>query len=289
MSKTTRRQFIAQSLATGTALSLGVPFAQQSAMAATKMKLGLVTYLWGQDWPLPTLLANCEKTGVMGVELRTQHAHGVDPHINAKQRAEVKAMFADSPIIHVGLGSNQNYDSPDPDVLKAKIEGTRAFLQLSHDTGGSGLKVKPNSFHKGVDRQKTIEQIGNSLNIVGKMAGDLGQKIRLEVHGQCSPLPIIKQIMDIADNPHVGVCWNSNDVDLEGDGLEHNFNLVKDRFADTVHVREFNVGKYPYEQLMGLFTKMDYDGWILLECRTKPADRIAALIEQREIFEKWTA
>ena len=198
-------------------------------------------------------------------------------------------MFADSPVEYVGQGSNQNYDSPDPAELKAKIEGTKAFLQLSHDTGGSGLKVKPNSFHEGVEHAKTIEQIGKSLNIVGKYAADLGQKIRLEVHGQCSPLPIIKQIMDIADHPNVGVCWNSNDVDLKGDGLEHNFNLVKDRFADTVHVRELNVGAYPYEQLMGLFKGMNYDGWILLECRTKPADRIAAMIEQRKIFEEWTA
>ena len=39
------------------------------------MRMGLVTYLWGQDWDLPTLVANCELTGYLGVELRTQHAH----------------------------------------------------------------------------------------------------------------------------------------------------------------------------------------------------------------------
>lgn len=34
---------------------------------------------------------------------------------------------------------------------------------------------------------------------------------------------------------------------------------------------------------------MDYAGWILLEARTKPADRIAALIEQRKVFEEMVA
>jgi len=34
---------------------------------------------------------------------------------------------------------------------------------------------------------------------------------------------------------------------------------------------------------------MDYAGWVLLECRTRPKDRIAALIEQREMFEKMVA
>ncbi|MCH8194404.1 MAG: sugar phosphate isomerase/epimerase, partial [Planctomycetes bacterium] len=85
------------------------------------------------------------------------------------------------------------------------------------------------------------------------------------------------------------VCWNSNDEDLKGQGLRHNFNLVKDRLGETVHVRELNLGDYPYQQLMDLFVKEDYDGWILLEARSKPADRIAALHEQKQVFDQMVA
>ena len=100
---------------------------------------------------------------------------------------------------------------------------------------------------------------------------------------------IIKQIMDVADHPNVGVCWNCNGPDLEGEGLRHNFNLVKGRFGATAHVRELNIGSYPYQELIGLLVDMDYDGWILLECRTNPKDRVAALIEQRKVFEDMVA
>jgi len=99
----------------------------------------------------------------------------------------------------------------------------------------------------------------------------------------------MKEIMDVADHPNVGVCWNCNARDLEGQGLEHNFNLVKDRFADTVHARELNIGSYPYQELMNLFVAMDYAGWILLEARTKPKDRLKALAEQRQVFEDMVA
>ncbi len=109
------------------------------------------------------------------------------------------------------------------------------------------------------------------------------------MHGQCSELPTIKAIMDATDHANVGVCWNSNDVDLEGEGLEHNFNLVKKYFGDTAHVRELNIGDYPYQQLMSLFVGMDYDGWILLEARTEPGDRVQALVEQREVFQEMVA
>jgi sugar phosphate isomerase/epimerase len=84
------------------------------------------------------------------------------------------------------------------------------------------------------------------------------------------------------------MCWNCNDQDLLPPGLEANFNSVKKYFGDTVHIRELNVGDYPYQDLMNLFVKMNYDGWILLEARTEPTDRIAAMKEQLEIFNKMT-
>ena len=92
--------------------------------------------------------------------------------------------------------------------------------------------------------------------------------------------------MDVADNPNVNVCWNNNNQDLDEKGLEYNFNLVKDRFGDTVHVRELNIGDYPYQKLMSLFVQMNYDGDILLEYRTDPEDKVKGLIEQREIWKK---
>ncbi len=135
----------------------------------------------------------------------------------------------------------------------------------------------------------TIEQIGKSLNIVGAFAADYGQEIRLEVHGTCAELPVIKSIMDLVDQKNVGVCWNCNTQDLQGEGLEFNFNLVKNRFGATAHLRELNLDDYPYQKLIDMFVAMDYAGWILLEARTKPADRIAALIEQRKVFAEMVA
>ncbi len=282
-----RRRFL--KLMTLTAASVALPvipgFAQWSSSA--KMRLGLVTYLWGRDWDLPTLIRNCEKSGLLGVELRTRHKHGVEPSLTSLERKEVKKRFADSPVVLLGYGANDEYHSPDPAILQKNIQNTKDLLHLTHDIGGSGVKVKPNAFPEGVSHEKTIEQIGKSLLGLGEYAANLGQEIRLEVHGAgTQKLPNIKAIMDIADHPNVKVCWNSNDEDLNGGGLEYNFNLVKDRLGDTVHVREFNVGDYPYQKLMDLLVKEDYSGWILLECRTEPADRVAAMIEQRRLFEE---
>lgn len=288
-----RRDMLKHSFCLGAAALAAGPFGRaltlaQATKPGSKMKYGLVTYLWAKDWDLPTLIANCEQSKVLGVELRTEHAHGVGPSMNAQQRAEVKKRFADSPVELVGLGTNECYDSPDPAKLQTCIENTKAFIKLGQDVGASGVKVKPNDLHEkdGVPREKTIEQISKSLNELGAFAADYGQQLRLEVHGSCCELPIMKAIIDGVENKNVGLCWNSNDKDLEGDGLEANFNLVKDRLGATTHVREFNLGNYPYPELIRLFVQMDYAGWILLEGRETPEKPVEALIEQRELFEK---
>ena len=276
-------------VAAASASPLSKVFATELARGGSKMKFGLVTYLWGQDWDLPTLIANCEKSGILGVELRTEHAHGVESSLNAAQRREVKKRFADSPVTLLGPGTNFAFHHTDPAKLRRDIDGAKEYIKLSYDCGGSGIKVKPNDLPKGVPQEKTVEQIGKSLNELGRYAAEFDQVVRLEVHGGCSKLPIMKAIMDVAEHPRVGACWNCNSQDLDGEGLEYNFNLVKDRFADTVHVRELNIGDYPYQELMNLFVKTDYKGWILLEARTKPKDRVKALAEQRHVFSDMVA
>lgn len=290
MTNQPRRQFLKKTLLATAGIGY-LPHLANAAYAPNKsakgMRFGLVTYLWGKDMDLPTLLDVCEKSGVLGVELRTQHAHGVEPELSKLQRAEVRKRFADSPVELVGYGSNAQYHENDPAKVKANIALTKEYLSLMHDCGGSGVKVKPNGFVNDVPREKTIEQIGLSLNEVAKFGEELGQEIRVEVHGRgTSELPVVRDIFKVATHPNATVCWNSNDVDLDGAGLGENFDMVKDRFGSTVHIRELNVGNYPYPELMKKFNEMDYQGWILLEARTNPADKISALIEQRKIFER---
>jgi len=285
MGNNSRRKFLQKTLVAGATLSLVDLSMIQAAAKKSKMKLGLVTYQWGKDWDLPTLIANCEKTGLLGVELRTQHAHGVESNLTAKQREEVKKRFADSPVTCIGYGSNFDYHHVDQAKVRKNIEETKEYIKLCKDIGASGIKVKPNGLPEEVSREKTIAQIAASLNEVGKYAADLGQLVRVEVHGdKTQEIPNMKAIFEQVTEKSVKMCWNCNDQDLLPPGLEQNFNSVNKWFGDTVHIRELNVGEYPYQNLMNLFVGMNYKGWILLEARTEPSDRVAAMKEQLEIF-----
>lgn len=282
-----RRRFIKSSFAAGAGLALLSSMNGCSVKGSDKMKFGLVTYQWGRDWDLPTLIANCVKAGYEGVELRTQHSHGVETTLSTSQRMDVKKMFDNSPVKCIGYGSNFEYHSPDPGQLRDNIEQTKEYIKLCRDIGATGIKVKPNYLPPEVPREKTITQIAQSLNEVGRFARDFSQLVRVEVHGNITQeLPVMKAIFDQVTENNVKICWNCNEQDLLPPGLEGNFNMVKQWFGDTIHVRELDSTDYPYQQLFDLLKDIRYNGWILLEARTEPSDRIQAMKEQMEIFNR---
>ena len=296
--KTSRREFLARGLhvtagaVVTTALascdSLPIPGLSKSD---AKTRFGFTTYQWGKDWDIPALIENCTKAEVYGVELRTSqsYAHGVELELSARQRGEVKKRFADSPITVVGIATSERFDSPEPEKLKAAIENAKAFMLLSRDIGGNGVRVFPNSFHDGIPHEQTIAQIADSVNIVGAFAADCGQQVRLEAHGNAGELPTLRAIMDQVDQPSVRLKLNSSTKDTEGEGFEHNFNLVKDYLGDTLHLHNLKSEGFPYQQQMDLLVKMGWTGWQLLEVSDKVPDRLEALIEQRQIWDQMLA
>jgi sugar phosphate isomerase/epimerase len=250
------------------------------------MLLGLVTYNWGKDWDLPTLLKNLQDTQFGGVELRTTHKHGVEPALSAAERRDVARRFQDAGIELVGLGTASEYHSPDPAVLQKNIDESKAFIQLCHDVGGTGVKVRPNGLPPDVPEAKTLEQIGGALDQLARFGAGYGVEIRLEVHGKgTSLLPNVKRILNAAPHPGVKVCWNCNADDLSGEGLEANFRLVQERIG-TVHIHDLT-SDYPWRPLFGLLKASGFEGWTLLEEGAATADPIRVMKYYRLLWEEW--
>jgi len=230
-----------------------------------QMKIGLVTYQLAQDWDVPTIIKNCEAARFDGVELRTTHKHGVEVSLSKAERAEVRKRFKDSKVELMGLGSAFDYHTPDQNKLRKDIEATKEYIILAEDVGASGVKVRPNALPKEVPVEKTLEQIGKALLELGEFARNHGQVIRLEVHGSgTAHVPHIKKILDVSNHPNVGACWNSNPTDLDGDGFDANFNLIKNRI-NAVHMRDLFLEDYPFRKLLQGLKEIDYRGYCLAE------------------------
>jgi sugar phosphate isomerase/epimerase len=285
----TRRNFLSNAAAAGAFTVLGSHSVrgQELRPEGENISFGLCTYMWGAEWDVETIIANCSSLGIKGVELRVDHAHKVSPELTPEKRKEIRAKFSEAGIEVVGMGTNAQFDSPDKAKLVDQIDVARQYVKLSHDIGGSGVKVKPNNLHEkdGVAKEVTLVQIGKALAELADYSIGFGQEIRLEVHGDVTQLADIAKIMEVANADNVRVCWNSNPSDLENGGIEKNFEAVKEKLGRTIHIHELNSGKYPYDTLAKLLVEADYEGWVLMEAASKVEDKVAALAEQKALWD----
>jgi sugar phosphate isomerase/epimerase len=236
---------------------------EQDSIALNKnpLKIGLMTYLLGSKWDIETIIKNCTETGFQSVELRTTHAHGVEVTLTPAERETVKKRFRDSALETISLASAFQYHSPDPAELKKNIEGTKEYILLAKDVGATGIRVFPNAFPAGADREKTMAQIGKALAEVGKFGNDNGVEIRVCVHGSgTNSVVVIKKIIDYSQSPYVFVNWNCDASDAAGEGLVKNFNSVKDRIKG-VHMHDLHDPAYPYRHFFKLLSESGYKGY----------------------------
>jgi len=280
-----RRQF----LKCAGALAL-TPLALEATEAKRKFKLGLVTYNVAANWDLPTIIENCRQAEIEGVEFRTTHKHGVEPSLTADQRRDVKKRCADGGLIIWGLGSACEFHATDPAIVKTNIANCAEFVKLAADIGARGVKVRPNGLPKEVSREKTLAQIGAALTECGKIAGDHGIEIWLEIHGKDTQEPQnIRTIMDACSHPAVGACWNSNGPDVKDGSVKWAFDLLKDRLR-SCHINDLN-SKYPYRELFTLFREHGYDRFTLCEYGKNivAAEGVAFLKQYRQRWLELTA
>jgi sugar phosphate isomerase/epimerase len=266
-----RRTFLAATAAVASPFVKTESAAPQGRSGSAPLKIGLVTYNLAKDWDLATVIKNCADTRYDGVELRTGHAHGVELGLSASVRADVRKRFADSPVKLVQLGSTYEFHAVDQAEVRKNIEGCRQYIQLAHDVGSPGVKVRPNGLQTkaGIPVEKTLEQIGKSLAEVGKTAADHDVEVRVEIHGNgTSRVEYIERIMAVANHPKVVVNWNSNPTDLEGGTLEENFARVSKKVRH-VHMRDL-FDAYPWRTLLGLLSRDRFQGYCCAEVPESP-------------------
>jgi sugar phosphate isomerase/epimerase len=267
-----RREFIASAGAlAGSGWLPGAAPEAPHQPEAPAFKLGTITYNIGARWDLATLLRVCKAARFEYVELRTTHAHKVEPALGREERRQVRQQFEDAGIRLWSFGTVCEFQSPDPATLKQQIEDCRAFCGLARDVGARGVKVRPNGLPKGVEPAKTLDQIGGALAECGKAAAECGVEIWVEVHGNGTQIPSnMRTILDRCAHKSVGACWNSNPTDVKDGSIREALDLLK-KDLRSCHINELWSG-YPYRELFSGLRSIGYDRVTFMEVAGVPED-----------------
>ena len=221
------------------------------------MLLGAVTYNVLKDWDVETIVRNLGAADFEAVELRTGHKHLVEPSINAAERERVKNLFERSKVRLLSFGTTCEFQSPDPAERRRQIQIAKTFIDLAHDTGAWGVKVRPNGLPKeDVPMDTTVGRIADALRELGDSGAGKGVEIWMEVHGNVTQNPpVAAAIMRATRHDAVGLCWNSNPTDVVNGSVRKSWDLLRP-WVKNAHINELT-SEYPWREL---FTLMEQIG-----------------------------
>lgn len=216
---------------------------------------------------LDTIIRNLGAAGFEAVELRTGHKHGVEPALTAPERTAVRKRFESSKVRLLSFGTTCEFQSPDEALRRKNVEEGKRWIELAHDTGAWGVKVRPNGLPEGVTEAVTVERIAACLRELGDFGAGRGVEIWMEVHGKGTQNPPVSAaIMKAAKHEQVGVCWNSNPTDLVNGSSKPGFELLQP-YIRSVHINELANPAYPWRELFTLLRQSRYERYTLCEAQ----------------------
>lgn len=229
------------------------------------MLLGAVTYNVLKDWDAETIVRNLQAADFEAVELRTGHKHLVEPSINAAERERVKNLFERSKVRLLSFGTTCEFQSPDAAERRRQIQIAKTFIDLAHDTGAWGVKVRPNGLPKeDVPMDTTVGRIADSLRELGDSGAGKGVEIWMEVHGNVTQNPpVAAAIMRATRHDSVGLCWNSNPTDVVNGSVRKSWDLLRP-WVKNAHINELS-NDYPWRELFTLMNQSGYERYTLCE------------------------
>jgi sugar phosphate isomerase/epimerase len=213
---------------------------------------------------LESVIQILEKTGIAAVELRTGHKHNVEPSIGVEERARVRERFHKSKVRLLSFGTTCEFQSPDLSVRRRQVELAKSFVDLAHDTGALGVKVRPNGLPDGVAYETTIRNIAGGLHEVAEYGASKGIEIWMEVHGRGTMEPkAAVEILHTAHRRNVGACWNSNPTDVKDGSVKQSFELLQP-FLRSAHINDLD-NEYPWHEFFHLLRDSGYQRYTLAE------------------------
>ena len=226
--------------------------------------IGCVTYNILKDWDLETIITKLEEAGYEAVELRTEHKHGVEPSLGEAQRKQVRERFQKSKVRLLSFGSTCEFQSPDAEARRKQIQIGKQWVDLAHDTGAWGVKVRPNGIARGETVETTVPRVAECLRELGDYGQGHGVEIWMEVHGRTTQNPpVAAAIMKATKHDNVGVCWNSNPTDVVNGSIKPSFDLLKP-WIRNAHINDL-WNDYPWRELFTLLRNASYERYTLCE------------------------
>lgn len=247
------------------------------------MTFGWNTGGLAERWDLDMLLEIAKEAGVHGVELGAGHGHGVALTLSPEARDEVRSKFEQAGLELIGMSVPAILEGGSPEALMTAADMVKQHVRLSHDAGGSGVRLRLGSF-KGGDAG-VRDKVAGVLRDLGDFAVGFGQELRLEADVGSGELAEVAGVLKAVDSAEVRAALRVDDAGVSAELLKKTFEQLSDGLGQTV---VFDVkqegGASVYDALAACLVGTDYAGWTVLAVQGMEA--IEAVAKEKVLWER---
>lgn len=267
-------------------LRLGAAALAAPAIGASKpaRKLPLaVSTLGCPKWDWNTIVGNTSKWGFAALEMR-----GIQDQMDLPKCAEfsgtrLKGTLDDlsaAGLVISDLGASAQMHEPDPARRARHMDEARRFIDLAHELHTPYVRVFPNQFVKGEDRQVTLARIAEGLHELGEYGSKAGVVVIVESHGEFRRREDIVPIIEGSKSKNVAFLWDAHHTCVEGEkpadtyaglGKYIRHTHLKDslpvagKSKEDRHYVLTGTGEIPVKETVAVLAKHGYKGYYCFE------------------------
>lgn len=210
-----------------------------SARPASKLPIAVST-LGCPKWDWDTIVKNTSSWGFAALELRGIQNQMDLPKCPEFSGTRLKGTLQDLSAAGLrisDLGSSAQMHEPDP-VKRAKyMDEARRFIDLAHQLDSPYVRVFPNQFVPGEDKQVTFARISEGLHQLGEYTRPSGVVIIVESHGEFRRAPDLIAILEGAKSKNVAFLWDAHHTCVEGEKPADTFRQLG-KYTRHTHLKD---------------------------------------------------
>ncbi len=234
-------------------------------------------------WDWNTILKSASAWGFAAIELRGIQDQMDLPKCPEFSPTRIKASLQDlsaAGILISDLGASAQMHEPDPARRARHMDEARRFIDLAHQLKAPYVRVFPDRFIKGEDRQVTLARISAGLQELGEYARPAGVTVILESHGEFRRASDILPVLEGAKSKNVAFLWDAYHTSVEGEKPADTFKQLG-RYTRHIHLKDsvpvpgkgnadrryvlVGRGDVPVQEIVNVLVSNGYKGYYCLE------------------------
>lgn len=244
-----------------------------------ELKLSFST-LGCPDWSFEKITSFAVENNYSGIEIRGIQRQMDLPKCKefgtAENIAATMRIMNDKNLKFVDLGSSAEMHHSDATGRKNNLDEAKRFIDLAQQLNCPFVRVFPNKLPQ-ENRDATMDLIVKGLQEAGDHARGTDVMVLMETHGEVVESSVIKQIMDKANHPKVGLIWDvTNMWTITKEPPANVYALLKNYIHHT-HIKDAKLvdgtphyvfmgkGEVPIFEAIDILHKNDYSGYYSFE------------------------